>query len=279
MRGGLEGAVTHGPEIYDYNWHGNAPGFPHTPSSLDSATHMARSVVVDSAFSAYSSRPRHPWDTTVVYEAHVRGLTKRLPGMPDRLRGTYAGLAHPFTISHLQRLGVTALELLPIHAKMAEPALTMRGRSNYWGYNTLAFFAPEPSYATEEAQAGGAQAVLDEFKGMVHLLHEAGIEVILDVVYNHTAEGGIGGPTLSPAWPRQSHLLPPRRGQQLPGLHRLWQHGRLPPHPRRPADAGLPPLLGGGRGRGRLPLRPRGDARAPPGALHALPRVPGRPHH
>lgn len=194
---GLEGAVTHGPEIYDYNWHGNAPGFPHTPSSLDSATHMARSVVVDSAFSAYSSRPRHPWDTTVVYEAHVRGLTKRLPGMPDRLRGTYAGLAHPFTISHLQRLGVTALELLPIHAKMAEPALTMRGRSNYWGYNTLAFFAPEPSYATEEAQAGGAQAVLDEFKGMVHLLHEAGIEVILDVVYNHTAEGGIGGPTLS----------------------------------------------------------------------------------
>jgi len=193
----LERPVVHGPEIYDYKWDSGAPGFPHTPSELDSADHTARAVVVDSRFSAYSSRPRHSWDHTVIYEAHVRGLTKLLPGVPERLRGTYAGLAHPYTVSHLTRLGITTLELLPVHAKMPEPGLTSKGKPNYWGYNTLGFFAPEPSYATAEAQAAGGQAVLAEFKGMVHLLHEAGIEVILDVVHNHTCEGGMGGPSLS----------------------------------------------------------------------------------
>ncbi len=193
----LEGEVVHGPEIYDFAWEGGAPRDPRQPSTLDSAGHTAWGVVVDSAFTAYGTRPRHSWDTTVIYEAHVRGLTRLLPGLPEHLRGTYAGLAHPYTISHLKRLGITALELLPVHAKMAEPALTTRGTDNYWGYNTLSFFAPEPSYATADSRAAGGAAVLAEFKGMVHLLHEAGIEVILDVVYNHTAEGGMSGPSLS----------------------------------------------------------------------------------
>nr|WP_275401885.1 glycogen debranching protein GlgX [Ruania rhizosphaerae] len=155
-------------------------------------------VVVDDAFDGDPAQhPRIPWETTVVYEAHVRGLTQRLPGVPEHLRGTYAGLAHPETVAYLKDLGVTAVELLPIHAKASEPALTQRGMSNYWGYNTLGFFAPEPSYATAAAQEAGPAAVLDEVKGMVSLLHEAGLEVILDVVYNHTCEGGLDGPLLS----------------------------------------------------------------------------------
>ena len=194
---GLAGEIQHGPEIYDYVWEDASPGFPHRPSMLDSAHHTVRGVVLDHEFSAFHSRPRTRWDETVIYEAHVKGLTMTLPGLPEELRGTYAGLAHPYTVSHLQRLGITAIELLPVHAHMPEPALTAINKSNYWGYSTLSFFAPEPSYATAASQAAGAGAVLDEFKGMVQLLHDAGIEVILDVVYNHTCEGGHGGPTLS----------------------------------------------------------------------------------
>ena len=112
-----------------------------------------------------------------------------MPGVPEPLRGTYAGLAHPASVSYLKDLGVSAVELLPIHAKCDEPFLTERGLTNYWGYSTLSFFTPEPSYATAESRAAGAQAVVDEFRGMVSLLHKAGIEVILDVVYNHTCRG------------------------------------------------------------------------------------------
>lgn len=125
--------MVHGPEIYDFAWEGGAPRDPRQPSTLDSAGHTAWGVVVDSAFTAYGTRPRHSWDTTVIYEAHVRGLTRLLPGLPEHLRGTYAGLAHPYTISHLKRLGITALELLPVHAKMAEPALTARERTTTGG--------------------------------------------------------------------------------------------------------------------------------------------------
>jgi glycogen operon protein len=121
----------------------------------------------------------------------------KMPGIPEELRGTYAGLAHPVTIDYLRSLGVTTIELLPVQALASEPFLRKRGLTNYWGYNTLAFFAPEPSYATKRAQERGAAAVLDEIKGMVSLLHEAGLEVILDVVYNHTAEAGGDGPHLS----------------------------------------------------------------------------------
>jgi glycogen operon protein len=143
------------------------------------------------------AKPRVPMDHTVVYEAHVKGLTMRHPGIPEELRGTYAGLAHPATIEYLLDLGVTTIELLPVHQHVAEQRLQKMGLTNYWGYNTLNFFTPHTAYATRGAQFGGTGAALREFKGMVRLLHEAGLEVVLDVVYNHTAEEGRGGPTSS----------------------------------------------------------------------------------
>jgi glycogen operon protein len=159
---------------------------------------MWQSVVLDGAFDwGASSKPAVPLDRSVVYEAHVRGLTKLNPALPAALRGTYAGLAHESTIDYLQDLGVTAVELLPVHAFTSERRLVAQGRSNYWGYNSLAYFAPHPSYASTAAQRSGPEAVVGEFKGMVKQLHEAGIEVLLDVVYNHTAEEGIGGNRLS----------------------------------------------------------------------------------
>ncbi len=163
----------------------------------DSAPFVPHGVVLHDGVPTGGPRPRVPWPETVIYEAHVRGLTMRLPGVPAELRGTYAGLAHPATVAHLRRLGVTTVELLPIHAAMSEPFLTQKGLSNYWGYNTLAFFAPEPRYATRAARLAGPEAVLAEVKHMVAALHAAGIEVLLDVVYNHTCEGGAEGPTLS----------------------------------------------------------------------------------
>ncbi|MDP9800476.1 glycogen operon protein [Arcanobacterium wilhelmae] len=162
----------------------------------DSAPVAAIGMVMNEPESV-TDRPNTPWDQTVIYEAHVVGLTKQLEGIPQELRGTYAGVAHPVTINYLRSLGVTAIELLPIHAKMSEPFLTERGLTNYWGYSTLSYFSPEPSYATKGNQALGPDGVLAEVRGMVSLLHKAGIEVILDVVYNHTCEAGADGPTVS----------------------------------------------------------------------------------
>ena len=142
-------------------------------------------------------KPRTPLDHTVIYEAHVKGLTQLNPDIPDELRGTYAGLAHPSTIAYLKNLGVTTLELLPVHQHVSEARLRAMRLTNYWGYNTLNFFTPHAGYATRAAQFGGTGAVLREFKGMVRLLHEAGLEIILDVVYNHTSEENRGGPTTS----------------------------------------------------------------------------------
>ncbi|CAO5172396.1 Glycogen operon protein GlgX homolog [Frankia sp. AiPs1] len=136
------------------------------------------------------NRPATPWSRTVVYEAHVRGLTRRHPGLPAQLRGTYAGLGHPVVVDRLARLGITAVELLPVHASVTEPFLLEASKTNYWGYNTLAFFAPHAAYAATEDPA-------HEFQTMVSALHAAGIEVLLDVVYNHSAEGSERGPTLS----------------------------------------------------------------------------------
>nr|WP_194309192.1 glycogen debranching protein GlgX [Flaviflexus huanghaiensis] len=170
---------------------------PRKISELDSAAHVPHSVVVDERYDGKVEHLDLPWSTTVIYEAHVRGLTMNMPGVPKELRGTYAGAAHPAAIAHYKQLGITALQLLPIHAKLPEPFLVEKGLANYWGYNTLGFFAPEPSYATKAAREAGPSEVLREVKGMVSLLHEAGIEVILDVVYNHTCEAGIDGPTLS----------------------------------------------------------------------------------
>ncbi len=144
-----------------------------------------------------SQKPRVGMDHTIVYEAHAKGLTKLNPDVPDDLRGTYAGLAHESTIAYLKDLGVTSVELLPVHQSVSEQRLIKQGLTNYWGYNTLNFFTPHAAYASRSAQFGGTGAVLREFKGMVKLLHEAGLEVILDVVYNHTAEEGLGGPTTS----------------------------------------------------------------------------------
>ncbi|WP_224084284.1 glycogen debranching protein GlgX [Arthrobacter sp. StoSoilB19] len=142
-------------------------------------------------------RLRLPWRNTIVYEAHVRGQSMLHPDVPEELRGTYAGLAHPAVVEHLTSLGVTSVQLLPVHFHVDEPHLQDLGLTNYWGYNTAAFFALHPGYATRAAREEGPQAVQDEFKAMVKALHEAGLEVILDVVYNHTAEAGPGGPVLS----------------------------------------------------------------------------------
>ncbi|MCU1573537.1 MAG: isoamylase [Micrococcaceae bacterium] len=141
--------------------------------------------------------PLTPWRDTVLYEAHVKGLTMLHPDIPADIRGSYAALAHPALLTHLQELGVTAVELLPIHFHLDEPHLQELGLPNYWGYNTLGYFAPQVSYASAAARAAGLQAVQDELKTAIKALHGAGIEVILDVVYNHTAEGTIDRPALS----------------------------------------------------------------------------------
>jgi isoamylase len=156
----------------------------------DNARGMPKAIVVDEAFTwGNDRRPAIPWEDTIIYEAHVKGLTERLEDVPPGWRGTYRGLAAPAVIDHLKRLGVTTIELLPIHAFVDDRHLLERGLNNYWGYNTLGFFAPEPRYAIGDA--------LDAFRSTVSRLHDAGIEVILDVVYNHTAEGNHLGPTLS----------------------------------------------------------------------------------
>ncbi|GLZ33620.1 glycogen operon protein GlgX homolog [Lentzea sp. NBRC 105346] len=169
-------------------------GDPDERNDTDSAGHVPLSVVVSPFFDWSTDRPpRTPYNESVIYEAHVKGLTIDHPEIPPRLRGTYAGLAHPVMIEHFQQLGVTAVELMPVHQFVTDHALSQRRLSNYWGYNTIGFFAPHDAYAAMPEQANQVQ----EFKGMVRALHEANIEVILDVVYNHTAEGNHLGPTLS----------------------------------------------------------------------------------
>ncbi len=156
----------------------------------DNARGMPKCQVVDPAFTwGNERRPATPWNRTILYEAHVRGLSKRHPEVPPGLRGTFAGLAWPGMLDHLKALGVTAIELLPVHAFLDDRHLVEKGLRNYWGYNTIGFFALDPRYL--------ATGRVDEFKAMVHRLHDAGIEVMLDVVYNHTAEGNHLGPTLS----------------------------------------------------------------------------------
>jgi glycogen operon protein len=158
----------------------------------DSAAAMPKSVVVDSRFRWGQDRPlRIPWHETVIYETHVKGLTMRHPDIPPELRGTYAGLAHPAIVGHLKALGVTAVELLPVHQFVADRHLVEAGRTNYWGYNSIGYFAPDVRYAS-----GGLGQQAAEFRAMVKTLHGAEIEVILDVVYNHTGEGNHLGPTL-----------------------------------------------------------------------------------
>ena len=164
-----------------------------TADEADSAGVMPKAIVVaDAAVGPRPPRPRTPWRDTVIYECHVKGMTRLHPAVPEELRGTYLGLAQPEVIGHLRELGVTAVELLPVQQFASEPALLEAGLTNYFGYNPIALFAPHAGWATG---ADGCQVA--EFRQMVDALHEAGIEVLLDVVFNHTAEGGRGGPTLS----------------------------------------------------------------------------------
>ena len=185
----IEGSVSWDPAVFAYPF-----GHPDDSNDHDSAPYVPRCVVINPFFSWDNDRhPRTPYHDTVIYEAHVRGLTKLHPEVPESQRGTYQGLAHPAVIDHLHRLGVTAVELMPVHQFVSDAVLEERGLANYWGYNTIGFFAPHNSYAA----SGGRGEQVQEFKSMVRALHQAGIEVILDVVYNHTAEGNHLGPTLS----------------------------------------------------------------------------------
>ena len=169
-------------------------GHPDSLNEADSAAFVQKSVVINPFFAWGNDRPLGiPFHQTVIYEAHVKGMTERHPGIPEDVRGTYSGLAHPTMIKHFKELGVTAVELMPVHQFVHDSSLVDRGLSNYWGYNTIGFFAPHIGYASFDGHGGQVQ----EFKSMVKALHQAGIEVILDVVYNHTAEGNHLGPTLS----------------------------------------------------------------------------------
>ncbi|MEV4254346.1 glycogen debranching protein GlgX, partial [Spirillospora sp. NPDC049652] len=185
----VEGEVRWHEALFSYRF-----GDPDELNTDDSAPYMPKNVVINPFFDWADDRPpRTPYHQTVIYEAHVRGLTMRHPGIPEEQRGTYAGLAHPVMIDHLLELGVTAVELMPVHQFVPEHAMVARGLTNYWGYNTIGFLAPHNTYSAT-GQCG--EQVL-EFKAMVRTLHQAGIEVILDVVYNHTAEGDHLGPTMS----------------------------------------------------------------------------------
>jgi isoamylase len=185
----VDGTLQWDPALFGYQI-----GAPEVVSDADSAPFMPRNVVINPYFDWAGDRsPRTPYHQTVIYEAHVRGLTMRHPDVPPELRGSYSGLAATPVIDHLTRLGVTAIELMPVHQSIPEQQLSERGLTNYWGYNTIGFLAPHNGYS-QSAEPHGQVA---EFKAMVKALHAAGIEVILDVVYNHTAEGGALGPSLS----------------------------------------------------------------------------------
>lgn len=186
---GYAGELRWGPELFGYVMES---GDDTTFDGRDSAANMPKCMVIDPAFTwMRDRRPDVPWERTILYEAHVRGFTKLHPAVPEELRGTYSGLATKEVLDYIRALGVTSVELLPIHAFVNDSHLSEKGLTNYWGYNSIGFFAPHPLYSSKP---GFAHA---EFKEMVAHLHDAGLEVVLDVVYNHTAEGNELGPTLS----------------------------------------------------------------------------------
>ncbi|MBA3605413.1 MAG: glycogen debranching protein GlgX, partial [Acidimicrobiia bacterium] len=189
----IDGEVDWDPACFGYDFDD-----PDAPNTVDSAPHVPRAVVSDPFFDWGNDRPpAHPMHETIIYEAHVRGLTARHPDIPEELRGTYAAIAHPGVVEHLAGLGVSAIELMPVHQFVHDHHLVERGLRNYWGYNSIAFLAPHNGYASSARAPGQMRSQVQEFKTMVKALHGAGIEVILDVVYNHTAEGNHMGPMLS----------------------------------------------------------------------------------
>jgi isoamylase len=188
----IDGDVDWGPEVFPYPF--DDPQEDLAFSSADDASRIPKSVVVDGSFYwGDDTPPRHAWHETVIYETHVKGFTITHPGVPHELRGTYAGLGHPAAIEHLQLLGITAVELMPVHHLIHPKHLVDKGLHNYWGYDSIGYFAPYSGYSS----SGGGGEQVAEFKNMVKALHEADLEVILDVVYNHTGEGNHLGPMLS----------------------------------------------------------------------------------
>lgn len=184
----IDGQISTSPSLFSYQFSDREKR-----NTSDSAVHTMKSVVINPFFDWGTDRsPGHEYHETVIYEAHVKGMTMTHPDVPEELRGTYAGLAHPVIIDHLKKLGVSAIELMPVHQFVQDPHLQDKGLTNYWGYNTIGFFAPHNAYSSTGVRGQQVQ----EFKAMVKTLHEADIEVILDVVYNHTAEGNELGPTL-----------------------------------------------------------------------------------
>ena len=273
----VEGQVDWAESLFDYRF-----SAPNRSNTLDSGRHAPKSVVINPFFDWQNDRhPGTPYHETVIYEAHVRGLTMTHPALPDNIRGTYAGIGHPAIIEHLHRIGVTAIELMPVHQFVQDHHLVERGLSNYWGYNTIGFFAPHNAYSSS-GQRG--QQVL-EFKAMVRELHAAGIEVILDVVYNHTAEGNQMGPTLSFRGIDNAGLLPAGRRTTTsttttppaPATRLLMRH----PHVLQLIMDSLRYWVARDARR-RLPLRPRLDAGPPVprgrpavGVLRPRPAGPG----
>jgi isoamylase len=184
----ITGELVFDPALFGYRF-----GSPETQDGRDSAPFVPRSVVVADEFDWEGDRhPRVAWSDTVIYELHVKGFTRQHPDVPEQQRGTFAGLAHPVVLDYLVDLGVTSVELMPVHQFVSEPGLLQSGRTNYWGYNSIGFFAPHAAYASGDTV--GSQVT--EFKALVKALHSRGLEVILDVVYNHSAEGAATGPTL-----------------------------------------------------------------------------------
>ena len=252
----IEGDVTWGDAVFGY-----VPGNPDSFSQLDSAPFVPRGLVLADDFDWGDDRPPAiPYSDTIIYETHVKGFTRLHPGVPKELRGTYAGLASPAAIEHLRSLGVTAVELLPVHHHLDDGFLRSKGLDNYWGYSTLGFFAPHAGYSAE-VRAGRRGGQVPEFKAMVKALHAAGLEVILDVVFNHTAEGNHLGPDSLVPRPRQPGLLPADVGR--PALLLRHDRHRQQPQRRQPVrpapDHGFAALLGHRDARRRLPVRPGRD--------------------
>ncbi|MGH2755569.1 MAG: glycogen debranching protein, partial [Actinomycetota bacterium] len=187
----IEGPLDWGPDTFGYLWGDENADL--TYNEIDDAGSIPKCIVVDESFDwEDDTPPRTPLHDTVIYETHTKGFTKLHPGIPEEFRGTYSGLAHPAAIEHLQLMGVTAVELLPVHHFLTQKFLLDKGLTNYWGYDSIGYFAPHSAYSA----SGERGQQVAEFKSMVKALHAAGIEVILDVVYNHTGEGNELGPTI-----------------------------------------------------------------------------------
>ena len=217
----VAGEVRWDPAVF-----GHVADDPNRADDTDSAPYVPRSVLTADDFEwGEDRRPDRPMADSIFYEVHVKGFTELHPEVPETLRGTYAGLAHPAAIAHLQRLGVTAVELLPVHQFVHDAQLVARGLRNYWGYQSIGYFAPHNGYSS--SGDGGGQ--VDEFRQMVRALHAAGLEVILDVVFNHTAEGTVAGRRCASAGSITRPTTGCGRPLPLRRRHRLRQHRRPPP--------------------------------------------------